>query len=238
MRSLCIMVTGDPVPLALSARGDFATLIRETVGDVYQGEWSEWEARSESDFPDPATLSGLVITGSASSVTDHEPWVLSGFEFLLRVVSSGVPVLGVCFGHQMLAEALGGRVEKNPRGREIGTVDFTLLGEDPVVFDAPGRYRVNMSHMDSVVRLPAGAQVLGYTSLDPHAALRFGEKVWGVQFHPEFDREIVGHYAHTRADILRQEGLDPEQLTRSATDTPAGAEVLRRFARLVQSSHV
>jgi GMP synthase (glutamine-hydrolysing) len=133
----------------------------------------------------------------------------------------------------MLAQALGGRVEKNPRGREIGTVELALQIEDPVLSDPARPYQVNMSHVDSVIEPPASARVLGSTSLDPHAALKFRDNAWGVQFHPEFDKDIIGHYATTRADDLRREGFDPEEVTNMATDAACGAGVLRRFAQLV-----
>jgi GMP synthase (glutamine-hydrolysing) len=236
MRPLCILVTGDPVPSAQQERGDFSKLMREVVGPAWAGPWSVVDCRYTSELPAPDTLAGLIVTGSASSVTEGDAWVLEGMRYLRRTVQAGLPVLGVCFGHQMLAQALGGRVERNPQGREMGTVLLTAVGNDPVVSDTNHPYEVNMSHVDSVVEPPAGASVLGRTRLDPHAALRFAEKAWGVQFHPEFDRTIVGHYARSRADSLRAEGLDPEQLAREATDAHAGAGVLRRFVGLVASS--
>lgn len=227
-------MTGDPVPATLEQRGTFADLMRQVVGTGWAGSWLVIDGRHEQRLPDPESLAALVVTGSPHSVTEREPWVLSGEAYLRRVVEMGLPVLGVCFGHQMLAQALGGRVERNPRGREIGTVELTLCADDPLVRDEERPYWVNMSHVDSVVELPPNAQLLGATKLDPHAALRFGENAWGVQFHPEFDREIIGHYARRRSEALIEEGLDPQAVTEAAMDAPAGARVLRRFVdRLV-----
>ena len=232
MLPLGILVTGDPVPLTLEKRGDFARLLRESVGSAWAASWVVVDCRVERQLPAPAELAGLIVSGSPASVLDAEPWVLHGQTYLKAIVAAGVPVLGVCFGHQMLAQALGGRVERNPRGREMGTVELSMQSDDPVVHDAQRPYQVNMSHVDSVVKPPPGAQVLGRTERDPHAALRFAENAWGVQFHPEFDREIVGHYAHARAASLRQEGLDPDQVQNSATDAHAGAGVLKRFVEV------
>ncbi len=229
MPVLCILVTGDPVPVTQKARGDFATLIQQTIGTAWVGTWLVVDARTETRLPDLESLAGLIVTGSPHSVTDREPWMLQAEAYLRTAVAAELAILGVCFGHQLLAEALGGRVAKNPRGREIGTFELELHGEDPVLSDPRRPYQVNMSHVDSVVELPSGARVLGATEGDPNAALRFSDKAWGVQFHPEFDREIIGHYARTRSEALTAEGLDPEQVTRSATDAVAGSGVLRRF---------
>ncbi|HEY6724348.1 MAG TPA: glutamine amidotransferase [Polyangiaceae bacterium] len=233
-RPLCILVTGDPVPATLEKRGPFAALLRAVVGSAWKGPWLVVDGRSEP-LPELGSLAGLVVTGSPHSVTDREPWVRAGESYLAEAVAAGVPVLGVCFGHQMLAQALGGRVARNPRGREIGTVGFDLRVDDPLFRGAERPYRVNMSHVDTVVEPPPGAEVLGSTDLDACAALRFGERAWGVQFHPEFDREIVGHYAMTRADALREEGLDPEAVVAAAADAPTGARVLLRFVDLLIS---
>lgn len=234
-RPLCILVTGDPVPVTLEQRGTFAELLRAVVGSAWSSSWLVVDCRTERQLPDPTSLAGLVVTGSPHSVTDREPWVLSGESYLAGAVKAGVPVLGVCFGHQMLAQALGGRVARNPRGREIGTVELALCADDPLFRDAERPFRVNMSHLDTVVEPPPGAEILGSTALDACAALRFGERAWGVQFHPEFDREIVGHYAMTRADAVREEGLDPEAIAASAADAPTGARVLLRFVDLLIS---
>lgn len=231
---MCILVTGDPVPATLERRGTFADLLRHVVGRGWANSWLVIDCRHEQRLPNPESLAGLVVTGSPHSVIDREPWVLSGEAYLRRVVDTGIPVLGVCFGHQMLAQALGGRVQRNPRGRELGTVELSLCADDPLFRDDERPFRVNMSHVDSVVELPPNAELLGATKLDPHAALRFAECAWGVQFHPEFDREIIGHYATARSEALLEEGLDPRAVAEAATDAPTGARVLRRFVeRLV-----
>lgn len=204
--------------------------MRDTIGQVWHGPWLTFDCREQPVLPEPSALAGIIVTGSPASVTDREQWVVAGERYLKVAVEAGAAVLGVCFGHQLLAQALGGRVTRNRRGREIGTVELSLVDEDdPVVGDRARPYLVNMSHVDSVERPPPGARVLGHTALDPHAALRFAPTAWGVQFHPEFDREIVGHYANTRSEELTREGIDPARVTHGASDAAPGAGVLRRF---------
>ena len=233
MRPLCVVVTGDPIESVRERGSDWRQLIREAVGDGWQGPWSSVDAREEPVFPDLGEVSALVVTGSPSSVTERAPWMLRTEEYLLRAVSGKLPVFGICFGHQMLAQALGGRVEMNPLGREIGTVELERLDPDPLLSGEAPAHWVNMTHVDTVVELPPGARVLARTALDRHAALRFAESVWGVQFHPEIDGGVLREYIAARRAPLISEGLDPDAILGSARDTPWGAGVLRRFAEKV-----
>jgi GMP synthase (glutamine-hydrolysing) len=229
---LGILVTGEPVPNVRRVRGSFERMIRETFGDAWNGPVAVLDAE-RGERPREGELAALVVTGSPASVTTRDPWILDTEEALRAFVRSGAPVLGICFGHQLLAQALGGSVVKNPRGREIGTVELDVVESDPLFGDAPRRLRVNMSHLDSAERLPERAQVLGRTTLDPHGAVRFDEHAWGVQFHPEFDGEIVQGYIDARRDVIENEGIDLGTLV--AEDAPESAELLRRFARLVSA---
>jgi GMP synthase (glutamine-hydrolysing) len=148
---------------------------------------------------------------------------------LAECVEAGVPVLGVCFGHQLLAQALGGEVQRNPRGREIGSVRFELTDDDAVLSQGDAAYDVNMTHVDAVVRLPPGAKLLGRTELDPYAALRFAKRAWGVQFHPEMDADVMHAYVSARAALLQAEGLDSARILAEVRETPASRAVLGRF---------
>lgn len=230
MRPLCILVTGEPVAPVLVSRGGFADLIRQGSRE-FPGGFLVVDAR-EQRLPPLRELAGVVVTGSAASVTERTRWMLEAGEDLARAVAEGTPVLGICFGHQLLGEALGGRVERNPRGREMGTVTAEVLGPDPLLSEQRP-FTVNTTHVDSVVELPPGARVLMRTEREPHAALRFGERAWGVQFHPEFDAVVMRGYIGARAELLAAEGADPARLHDAAHDANPGAEVLARFAAVV-----
>lgn len=227
-----MLVTGDPVPGVERARGPFVELFRQTLAGAWSGPLAVLDAR-RGELPALADVTALVITGSPESVTSRAPWILAAEARTAELVRAGVPTLGVCFGHQLLGQALGGLVEVNPRGREIGTVELERLAEDPLFDGAPPVFGANMSHCDSVTRLPEGARVLARTRLEPHAAVRFGERAWGVQFHPEFDGDTMRGYVAARLDRLAAEGIDPSAL--AATDAPEAARVLRTFARLAGS---
>ena len=226
---LGILVTGEPVPNVRTTRGSFAEMIRETLGDAWDGPFALLDAE-KGERPRPDELAGLIVTGSPASVTSRDAWILDTEAALAAFVRAGAPTLGICFGHQLLTQALGGNVVKNPLGREIGSVEFELVQPDALFDGSPERFRVNMSHVDSAELLPDGARVLGRTRLDPNGAVRFSERAWGLQFHPEFDGEIVRGYVDARREIIQNEGIDVESLL--SEDAPESAELLRRFARL------
>lgn len=225
------------MPSVTSSRGGFAHLIRAATAGAWDGPWLDVDLRTTADLPDPDTLAGLVITGSASSVTERSAWIVRGEEYLRRVVARGLPTLGICFGHQLLGTALGGDVERNPRGREIGTVDVRPITDDPLLVHARPQAKMNMTHVDSVVRVPDSAIVIAETRLDPFAAVRFSETTWGVQFHPEIDGDVMRQYVAARREAMARERLDAEVIYQSATDTPAGAHILSRFVEIAVPAH-
>jgi len=233
-RPLVVLVTGDPVGGVAARRGPFSALFAGALDGVAPAPLLPVEARG-SELAIPDDVAGVIVTGSASSVTERAPWMLRTEALLRDLVRREVPVLGVCFGHQLLGAALGGRVERNPRGREIGTVDVEVLVQDPLLEGLPGRFAANATHMDSVTVLPPGATLLARSALEPHAAVRFGAAAWGVQFHPEFDRDVMRGYLEARAELVRAEGGDPARLLAAAGDGEGGRALLRTFARMLST---
>jgi GMP synthase (glutamine-hydrolysing) len=217
----------------LEAHGPFWHHVRRTVGAAWPGPWKIVDARVEA-LPAVDDLAGIIVTGSHASVTELLPWMQMAAAWLYRAVVSEKPVLGLCFGHQLLGHAMGGEVRRLAAGPENGTLPIDLLVADemlgPLLAVAP---RVNMMHEDSVVRLPPGAIALARTAHEPHAAVRFGPCAWGVQFHPEFDGSIVRSYLVGLREALRLAGRDPDVLLASAADTPWSAAILCRFAAMV-----
>lgn len=230
--ALLILVTGDPVPNVQRERGGFSELIRSTVGESWQGEWEVLDARTQAIEP-PRDWSGVIITGSPASLTERAPWMDATLTYVRQLVELGVPTFGICFGHQLLGQALGGLVARNPAGREIGSVTLQVNHDCHLLPETLGRgasMLVNMTHLDTVVRLPAGAQVLAYTQREPHAFVQFGPAAWGVQFHPEMDASVIRGYIRERHEDLAGEGLDVSRLLTEASETPAAGGLLRQFA--------
>jgi GMP synthase (glutamine-hydrolysing) len=229
--ALCILVTGDPVAPTQARAGGFAALVRGGLADVWQGGFVEVDARSAAELPPAARFAGVIVTGSASSVTERAPWMLRAEQYLASAVEREQPVLGICFGHQLLGQALGGLVERNPRGREMGTVELDIVADDPLLDRSIVPALAHATHVDAVTRLPARARVLATTELDPNAALRFGPRAWGVQFHPEFDHQVMSEYIEARRELLLEEGRDPTAMLAGVRAAEAGRLVLQRFVQ-------
>jgi GMP synthase (glutamine-hydrolysing) len=232
-RSVLVVVTGSPAEPVAARRGDFVRILEDAMPHGLEVVLRVLDARDGFD-PEFAPLAdAIVITGSAAHVHHRESWVLALEPWLAREVARGRPVLGLCFGHQLLASALGGEVTTNPLGREMGTVELERLTEDPVLEGVPTRFAANTCHLDTVRRLPVGARVLARSSLDAHQCVRFADRCYGVQFHPEFDGDVMRGYVDARRDALRDEGRDVERMHAEASDTPHARRVLENFIRHV-----
>lgn len=234
MRRILIVKTGSAVKTARQRRGDYERWIGAGLGVAADDLDVRSVDRGEA-LPRADEVRGIVITGSSAMVTDAAPWSEAAARWLRGAVMHGTPVLGICYGHQLLAHALGGVVDYNPQGRRLGTVDVHLTDaakDDPLFDELPDVLHVAVSHRQVVVRPPEGVTLLATTSHDPHHAYRAGERAWGVQFHPEYDADIVRAVLDDRREQLLDEGLDPDQLARDARDTGHGTRLLRRFADL------
>jgi GMP synthase (glutamine-hydrolysing) len=231
-RPLLIVLTGNTVPTVLERHGDFDAHFRAALGEAWGGPWSLVDARREdAPLPSPDEVAGILVSGSPSSVTEHAPWMLRLEAWLREVVTREAPLLGVCFGHQLLGSALGGEVRRNPRGRRIGTLRVRRTAEDPLLEGLPEEFEVNVSHQDHVAVTPLGVRMLVTAEHDALHAFAAGPRARAVQFHPEFHREIVRGYISERQEALRGEGQEPEALHASASETPHARRILHNFVR-------
>jgi GMP synthase (glutamine-hydrolysing) len=166
-------------------------------------------------------------------VTERAAWSERTADWLRTVIAAERPLLGICYGHQLIAHALGGEVAYNPRGYEAGTIQVHLHPEaatDPLLQGLPNPLPAHAVHAQTVLKLPSAAVCLSHSAQDQHQAFRVGACCWGVQFHPEFDSNIMRHYLQERSVVLQQHQQDPVALLANVTDCPHSVQVLRRFA--------
>jgi len=232
LKQTVLVKTGGTIEQIKSKHGDFEDWFAQNMGHA---DLLQIDVFRQQPLPAEEKLRAVVITGAAAMVSAREDWSERTARWLQRVVQKGIPVLGVCYGHQLLAHALGGRVGPNPAGRQIGTATAQLCGKhnkDPLFAHLPDSFYVQTSHSEVVLELPPGAERLATSPLDDNFAIRFAKNVWGVQFHPEFSRAVMMKYIQYRADDLRLEGLNPDELLAKTTETVVARTVLSRFARM------
>lgn len=235
MKPIALIKTGGTIPQIKLAHGDFEDWFAEGMGvpdllqiDVYR----------QQELPVAKELAGIVITGSAAMVSEKEDWSESTAVWLAQAVQKEIPILGVCYGHQLLAQALGGHVGPNPKGRQIGTVKAQLndyANIDPLLGHLPRTFSAQSSHSEVVLELPPGAVSLATSPLTDNFAIRFTENVWGVQFHPEFSSSVMAEYIRYRSDALLEEGLSPNELLEITSDTEEAKSVLMKFANMFRT---
>ncbi len=190
----------------------------------------------EAGEPLPARegFAGVIVSGSAAMVTQRLDWSERSATWLREAAHADFPVFGICYGHQLLAHALGGTVGDNPAGREMGTVGLSLLPpatDDPLFGDLPPAFPAQVTHVQTVLQPPQGATVLARSAGDPCHAFRWGRSAWGVQFHPEFSTTHMRGYIQARREPVAAEGFDVDAMLQGVAAAPVARAVLRRFVR-------
>lgn len=179
---------------------------RELGADLV--EYDATDGELPGGYPESAAFDfdGIVVTGSRSSVYWDEPWIPPLLEYIEAAYDRGIPLLGVCYGHQAIAEALGGRVT-GMDAFEIGYNEIhRRVDDDPVLAGLDERFTAFTTHGDVVVDLPPGARVLAENDYGVHAFRK--EHAWGVQFHPEYDVETAREVTEGKRDRLGDDRVD------------------------------
>lgn len=242
-----------PKPFLIMQTGSFSgelSPITEKYGDMDQtfldatglgpGEARIWQVfRDEPLAEPPDAFAGVIITGSAAMLTQPEDWMETAAAWLRAAVKCATPTLGVCFGHQLLAHALGGRVGRNPQGLESGTVDVRLAAksaDDELFHILPEVAPFQVHHYESIIDLPRGTEVIGFNAHDAFHALRFAPKAWGVQFHPEITADIMRDLTEIEIAMQVDAGFSYQQVLDGVRETPLGPALLRHFKAVATGS--
>jgi GMP synthase (glutamine-hydrolysing) len=232
MKPLLIVLAGHAPDAIRTRLGDFDSWFRAALG-LPAADTRTLDAAAGERPPQIDTISGAVISGSAAMVTDKLAWSERLAGWIRTAVAAKLPLFGVCYGHQLMAHALGGRAGDLGGGRVMGTVEVQVLAAaagDRLLKDLPARWAAQATHVQSVLEPPPGTEVLARTTRDPYQILRYGPRAISTQLHPEFDAQIMRAYLRLRAEPLRDEGLDVDALLDAVRETPHARALLARFA--------
>ena len=212
-----ILQTGhSPEPL-IGSMGDYDQFFR-TLLDGYGFEFETYSV-VDGTFPDGVDAAdGWIVTGSRHGAYEDHPWIPPLEQLIRDIRDSGKPMVGVCFGHQIIAQALGGKVEKFDGGWSIGRTEYRMGGETVAL---------NAWHQDQVTELPEGAKVLAGNDFCENAILAYGDTIWTVQPHPEFSAEFIDGLIRTRG-----KGVVPDALLSDASgklDAPLDDRRIAKF---------
>ncbi|MFD1802703.1 glutamine amidotransferase [Mixta tenebrionis] len=197
-------MTSLPLPLVLLQLEVPPAPVRERIGE--QARWFiDALGLSAPDYiicrpdlgealPEFSAISGAILSGSWAMVTDHAEWSERTAAWVRAAMALSLPLLGVCYGHQLMAYALGGEVGDNPHGWERGALPVTLLPgaqSDALLAGLPSTFAAWLSHRQTVLAPPPGARVLARSAADECQIIRYGPCALSVQFHPEFNARIM-----------------------------------------------
>lgn len=225
---------GDIMKIGILETGHAPEALRASFGDypamfarLLDGHGFDFQAWPVVDGKFPASLhnaDGWLLTGSRHGVGDDLPFLPPLMDFIRAAFAGGVPQVGICFGHQAIAQALGAPVARAPGGWEVGARSYDFAGR---------ALRLNAWHQDQVLGLPPGAEVAATHPACPFAALRYADRAFSVQAHPEFADGFIAGLIDTRAP-----GVVPDE-RREAARASLGqgtdaAEVATRIAAFLK----
>jgi len=239
---VCLYLVGEASPEVHAVHEGYTEWFQRIAGST-EASIEPFDGMTGRIPADIADYDGVVITGSPSSLTQPEAWMEAGVELIRWAAESGAPLLGVCFGHQMIGAAYGCSVVVNPQGWELSTYSLEVNGQgadDPLFAGLPDRFDVNLSHRDIIdpetLSHLNGIRVLGNTEKCAVQALAAGPNIRGVQFHPEFNGPITRQYVDMRHEILLEDsqgrggdGEHPDELAARVVDCPLSEQLFRNF---------
>lgn len=194
-----ILQTGHAPQEIMQTQGDYDAMFHRLL-DGGDFKFTTWNV-VDMDFPGSTDAAdGWLITGSKHGAYEDHPWIPPLEELIRAIRDAEQPLVGVCFGHQIIAQALGGKVEKFDKGWSVGRTAYSVGGQTQ---------HLNAWHQDQVVERPDGATVEASSGFCENAVLAYGDKIWTIQPHPEFGPEVVkGLIDHRGPGVMPDPLLD------------------------------
>lgn len=210
-------------PIAGTYRAMFERLLKPHIPelqltwlDLYRGEIP----------PAPDGFDAYICTGSRCSVYEDRDWIGTLKNFVRRLHDERKPFVGICFGHQMLAEALGGKVERAEQGWGVGVLDMAIVAAEPWMQPPLQRAKLQYMHADQVTQLPEGGVVLAEAAHCRVAMFRVGETMLGIEAHPEFPPAYEKALLETRSDAI---GADRVAAALASLSEPTNSDAVGQW---------
>ncbi|MEJ2574871.1 MAG: GMP synthase [Gammaproteobacteria bacterium] len=161
---------------------------------------------AESDYPETIDdCDAYLITGSKSSIYDNKPWIKYLHNYVITLAGRQKKLIGICFGHQIIAEALGGQVQKSEKGWGVGLATSTVYVSKPWMDPAQEMFTLLISHQDQVTALPPDAELIAGDDFCAYASYQIGDHILTFQGHPEFTPEYARQRMHDRREIIGEQ---------------------------------
>jgi GMP synthase-like glutamine amidotransferase len=219
---LAVLETGVPPGTLAAQFGDYGQMFHRLLGGEFT--MKTFDAQAGELPSDPGAHHAYLITGSPAGVYDPLPWIAPLMDFIRAAKDSRM--VGVCFGHQVMAEALGGRVEKSPKGWGAGLHRYRVVGSEPWI-NGEASVAIPASHQDQVVVQPPATQLIAESDFTPYAALAWMDRpAISFQFHPEFSPAFAKALIEKRYDRVN----NPDQAIASL-DAPNDTAVVGGWIR-------
>ena len=222
---LAILETGHPPGDLADRFGDYPTMFAKMLGPEFEAETFNVEV---GEFPDPGNHEAVLITGSPAGVYEDLDWLPGLFDFIRAAKDSRM--VGICFGHQAMAEALGGHVEKSDKGWGAGLHRYTITRPEPWL-DGAREIAAPASHQDQVVVQPPNTEIVASSDFTPYAALAWTDRpAISFQFHPEFSPAFAKALIAERYDRVPNPDAAIESLDAPNDNARVGGWI-RRFLK-------
>ncbi len=203
-----IIETGRPAGEIGLKHGHYPTMFERLLKPhMPEIDCPSWAALDGQTLPTPDACDGFLITGSAFGAYEDHQWIRDTETFVRACQAAGTPLVGICFGHQVIAQALGGQVGKSDKGWGVGIHHYTVAG-DAAWMTGPKRFGAIVSHQDQVLEAPPGAEIIAQSDFCPVAGYRIGDTVFTLQCHPEMSTGFAADLYEFRRERIGSEMID------------------------------
>lgn len=220
------IIEAGPIPESVAQQyGQYADMYRALLSMCVPKFSYKTFAIYHGEMPsDISECDAWLVSGSRSSACDDDAWIAELAAFLVKAHSAQIPLIGICFGHQILAKALGCKVERSTKGWGLGIHHYDILQSRPWLTGDPAGFAIHAFHQDQVTEVPTDCDVLASSEFCPYAMLGYGESAISIQGHPEFSTDLVRQFINARRGKGVPEIVADKVLQSLPATTPSDAQ--------------